>query len=159
MEIQEYSEDLQSMLEDFLESAYMIRGLKYEPDGLQSDTRNIRQTYYKDGGFFWVVKDEVSIVGSIALKILNQENRIGEIKRFFVLPSAQNSGLGTKLMKKLIIEAQESGIKRLRLDTMKKSVNALSLFKKFGFREIEKYNDNDLAEIFMELRFSGVQLG
>jgi ribosomal protein S18 acetylase RimI-like enzyme len=129
-------------------------GLEYQPDGLQSDTRKIREIYFNNGGFFWVAKDNNSIVGSIALKMINLDKRIGEIKRYFVLPSVQNKGIGSMLMEQLIVKAQKSGLKRLRLDTMKDSTNALSIYRKFGFKEIEKYNDNDIAEIFMELAIS-----
>ena len=154
MQIWEYSEDIQNELEDFLKFTYNAMGLEYQPDGLQSDTRKIREIYFNNGGFFWVAKDKNSIVGSIALKMINLDKRIGEIKRYFVLPSVQNKGIGSMLMEQLIVRAQKSGLSKLRLDTMKNSTKALSIFRKFGFKEIEKYNDNDIAEIFMELDIS-----
>ncbi|AUB35062.1 Acyl-CoA N-acyltransferase [Nostoc flagelliforme CCNUN1] len=35
---------------------------------------------------------------------------------------------------------------------MRKSIAARKIFEKYGFQEINKYNENEIAEIFMELK-------
>ena len=145
-----YQENDQSKLEDFMNIVYSVRGYQFDPDGMQSDIRNINRIYRDSGGDFWLIKDHDKIIGCIALKIINQTEKIGEIKRFFILPDYQGNGYGTMLMELLINESIKRGLKKLRLDTMKKSLQAISIFKKHYFYEIPKYNDNDIAEIFME---------
>ena len=145
-----FKPELQSELEVFLQAMCESRGQKFDPTGRQSDIRNIEAVYQGDGGDFWVLQSAGSIVGSIALKVVDREKRIGEIKRYFVLPSFQGQGLGRSLIGHAIDVAVGNGLERLRLDTMKSSQVALSIFRKNGFHAIEKYNDNDVAEIFME---------
>jgi ribosomal protein S18 acetylase RimI-like enzyme len=149
---QPLSADDQIALEGFLEVMYSSRGFQFDPAGLHSDIRNINEVYKKSGGDFWIIKDNNRIIGSIALKIINKNDKIGEIKRYFVLPDYQGQGFGKILMEWVIKESKKRNLKRLRLDTMKNSVKALSIFRKYGFYEVPKYNNNDLAEIFMEMK-------
>jgi len=46
--------------------------------------------------------------------------------------------------------AAELEFSRLRLDSIRDKAAALHLYKRFGFQEIERYNDNPHADIFME---------
>ena len=117
---------------------------------LPPDIRDIKKAYQECGGEFWLVEDKNLIVASIAIRIIDSEQRIGEIKRFFVLPTYQRQGIGEKLMASAIRFASEGGLNKIRLDTMKNSESAMIVFKKHGFYEIAKYNNNDVAQIFME---------
>ncbi|MHC5774017.1 GNAT family N-acetyltransferase [Nostoc sp.] len=152
MELISYSSEFQASLEEFLEIMYSYRGYKFEPTGLQSDIRNIENIYQIQGGNFWIMRKNAIVIGSIGLKILNKIDKIGEIKRYFVLPSYQGKGIGTLLMEHLLLNANKNELHILRLDTMRKSIVARKIFEKYGFQEINKYNDNEIAEIFMELK-------
>lgn len=150
MKCESFNENDQNELEEFMNIIYSVRGYKFDPSGLHSDVRNINGIYKFSGGDFWIIKENDLIIGSIALKIINQIEKIGEIKRYFVLPNYQGKGFGKMLMEYLINESKNRGLLKLRLDTMKESVKAISIFTKYGFYKIEKYNNNDFAEIFME---------
>lgn len=39
----------------------------------------------------------------------------------------------------------------MRLDTISTSANAIGLYRRLGFRDIDRYDDNPLADVFMEL--------
>ncbi|MBD2564286.1 MULTISPECIES: GNAT family N-acetyltransferase [Nostoc] len=150
MNLVSFNRGLQSKLEEFLIIICENRGHKFDPTGRQSDIRKIEDVYQSDGGNFWVLESAGSIVGTIALKIIDRKECIGEIKRYFVLPTLQGQGLGQMLIGHAIDVAIGNGLKKLRLDTMRQSKAAIYIFKKNGFYEIEKYNNNDVAEIFME---------
>ena len=150
MKCESFNENDQNKLEDFMNIVYSVRGYKFDAFGLHRDVRNINEIYKISGGDFWIIKDNDLIIGSIALKLINQKEKIGEIKRYFVLPNYQGKGFGKMLMEFLINESKNRGLLKLRLDTMKESLKAISIFRKYGFYEIQKYNDNDIAEIFME---------
>lgn len=60
--------------------------------------------------------------------------------------------MGTALLNKAINHAKAGPWIRVRLDTSSRSPSAVSLFRKQGFVEIPRYNDDPFAEIFMELR-------
>ena len=55
-------------------------------------------------------------------------------------------------MEHLLWNANKKELHILRLDTMRNSIAARKIFEKYGFQEINKYNDNEIAEIFMELK-------
>ncbi|MFT3736433.1 MAG: GNAT family N-acetyltransferase [Rhodocyclaceae bacterium] len=148
--------EMQADLEDFLQFMQESRGYKFDRANLPPDIANIKAAYRDCGGDFWVVKDNDTIVGSIALRTLDPHEGIAEIKRYFVLPAFQRRGIGGELMRHAIGVAIEGGVNRIRLDTMKKSEAALIVFRKFGFHEIPKYNNNEVAEIFMEKRLAAV---
>jgi putative acetyltransferase len=130
---------------------YASRGFVFDPEGLHSDIRSIELIYGETEGGFWLLKEEQSVIGTIGLKVIDTNKRIGEIKRFFVLPEYQDKGYGKSMMSQIVQFARQAELTKLRLDTEKQSYRALSVFRSFGFYEIPKYNDNDIAEIFMEL--------
>ncbi|MEH1906158.1 GNAT family N-acetyltransferase, partial [Nostoc sp.] len=121
MELISYSSEFQASLEEFLEIMYSYRGYKFEPTGLQSDIRNIENIYQIQGGNFWIMRKNAIVIGSIGLKILNKIDKIGEIKRYFVLPSYQGKGIGTLLMEHLLLNANKNELHILRLDLLQKS--------------------------------------
>lgn len=145
-----YTRDMQKIIDDFFNTMYSVRGLTYEPLGRHNDLRNIQTIYQVDGGDFWVIVSDKKIIGTIGLKILNREKCIGEIKRMAVLPEYQGKGYGRLLLNNLIDEAKKKSLTILRLDTIKSYKKALNLYRSTGFYEIESYNDNELAEVYME---------
>lgn len=150
MELLSFYAGLQNQLEQFLQLICDSRGHSFDPKGRQSDIRHIAQIYQRDGGDFWVMQSGGAIIGCIALKALDPQLGIAEVKRYFVSPARQGQGLGQKLIAHALAHATKNQFVTLRLDTMKSSHAALHIFKKIGFYEIAKYNDNDVAEIFME---------
>jgi putative acetyltransferase len=140
----------QHKLESFLQIMFASCGQAFDPAGRHSDIRHIAERYQRDGGDFWVLTSGNTLIATIALKIIDGAAGIGEIKRYFVLPDLQGQGIGAQLINHAIAAARARRLKILRLDTMKNSLAALSIFRKKSFYEIEKYNANEVAEIFME---------
>jgi ribosomal protein S18 acetylase RimI-like enzyme len=90
------------------------------------------------------------LVATLALRRL--PHNTAELKRFYVRADHQRNGLGTTLLRHMIAHARAQSFDALRLDTTRQSPAAIALFRKHGFVEIDRYNDNPRAEIFMELR-------
>lgn len=101
---------------------------------------------------------EEKVCGLGSLKSINAE--IGEIKRMFVDPTFRRIGAGQAILEGLLSEAKKVGYKKVRLDSPKFMAAAHSLYRNFGFREIEAYPEMEIpAEfkdylLFMELDFS-----
>ena len=95
------------------------------------------------------------VCGLRSLKSINPE--IGEIKRMFVDPTFRRIGAGQAILEGLLSEAKKVGYKKVRLDSPKFMEAAPSLYRNFGFREIEAYPEMEIpAEfkdflLFMEL--------
>lgn len=75
---------------------------------------------------------------------------IGEIKRMWVDPDRRGRGLGSQLLEHLESLSAELGHRIVRLDTNDTLTEALALYRRRGYREIERYNDNPYARCWFE---------
>lgn len=88
--------------------------------------------------------------GCIALRPLAlagaAEGSVAEVKRLYVQPRARGSGLGARLVERLIAEARAIGYRELKLDTLASMRAAQSLYRRFGFTECSPYYRNPIPE-------------
>jgi len=83
-----------------------------------------------------------------------------EIKRLYVRPAEQGSGLGRRLAERLIVRARDRGFATMRLDTLATMQAAQRMYRSLGFREVGAYYDNPLpGAIYLELDLRTVELG
>ena len=136
---------------------------KLEFDTLDSDILAIDETYgISNRGCFWVGEtnvDDVSetrqrhhqkIVGTTAIRNLRQLESTCELKRMYVRRGFRRLGIGQKLLDTAIDFAKSVGYSRLVLDSSKILNAARALYLKNGFVDIDRYNDNYRADVFME---------
>jgi GNAT superfamily N-acetyltransferase len=77
---------------------------------------------------------------------------VGEIKRMFVRPAARSRGVAGALLAELEDTARALGYDVVRLDTGPKQVHALSLYRRAGYVEVPRYNENPFACFWAEKR-------
>jgi GNAT superfamily N-acetyltransferase len=136
---------------------------KLEFDTFDSDIFAIEETYSKsNGGCFWVAETNVDddsatqqkhhqkIVGTTAIRNLKQFESTCELKRMYVRSGFRQLGVGQKLLDTAINFAKSVGYSRLVLDSSKILNAARALYLKNGFVDIDRYNDNYRADVFME---------
>ena len=92
------------------------------------------------------------LVGCGAVK--HHPSAISELKRLWVSPSARGLGLGRRLLAELEALAADSGARVARLDTHSALVEAISLYRSAGYREIPAFNDEPFADHWFEKRLS-----
>jgi DNA-binding MarR family transcriptional regulator len=73
-----------------------------------------------------------------------------EIKRMWVSPAARGLGLGRRLLVELEALAAESGARATRLETNRALVEAISLYRSAGYREVPALNDEPFADHWFE---------
>jgi DNA-binding MarR family transcriptional regulator/predicted GNAT family N-acyltransferase len=101
-------------------------------------------------GSFVVARLEGEPVGCGGLKTLDAGT--GEIKRVWTAAPARGLGVAGRIMRQLEETAKERGFGAVRLDTNRSLVEAQALYRKLGYREIGRYNDNPYADHFFEKR-------
>lgn len=103
------------------------------------------------GRFFLAVsEDRVLACGGLVWI----DEAIAEIKRMWVAPAARGRGLATRLLAFLEGAAAESGRPTVRLDTNPVLLEAIAMYRKHGYRDIERYNDNPYAGLWFEKTLS-----
>lgn len=126
-------------------------------DAVEEDIQQISKFQPPYGQLILAIYDG-KVCGLGSLKSINPE--IGEIKRMFVDPTFRRSGAGQAIIEGLLNEAKKVGYKKVRLDSPKFMEAAHSLYRRFGFRDIEAYPEMEIpAEfkdylLFMELDLS-----
>ena len=87
--------------------------------------------------------------GFVVLRDLPSIPRAGECKRLYVQPSARGHRIAEKLMDALESFAQAQGLDSIYLDSYHDLEAAIALYRKRGYTECERYNDNPQATIFL----------
>ncbi|WP_316861543.1 bifunctional helix-turn-helix transcriptional regulator/GNAT family N-acetyltransferase [uncultured Cohaesibacter sp.] len=106
------------------------------------------------GSFFIALSDGMPI-GCVGLK--GTDKGYAEIKRLWVSPSARGMGLARTMMEKVEQAAVPLGINLLRLDTNSVLHEAVAMYQKLGWREIERFNEDPYPDFFFEKRLQAEQ--
>jgi GNAT superfamily N-acetyltransferase len=142
-EIRKYSADLREKVLAFLGSVFPESGKSFEPAGRHSAFSDIERYFVG----FWCLFDDDDIIGTVAVKRLSDTDC--ELKGLYVYEKYHGMGLGHGLAKTAVDFARDSGFERIVLDTVSTYDKALRLYKKMGFRTIDRYNNNERADVFM----------
>ncbi len=85
-------------------------------------------------------------VGCGAVKFL--ADGLAEIKRMWISPSARGLGLGRRMLVELEDRAAEEGCTRVQLDTNGTLVEAIAMYRAFGYVEVAPFNDDPHATLW-----------
>ncbi len=99
------------------------------------------------GTFLLAVADGLP-VGCVGLK--GTGGPVAEIKRLWIDPAARGLGLAKRLMQDAETAARALGVRTLRLDTNSALPEALDLYRKSGWVEIARFNDDPYPDHFFE---------
>ena len=111
------------------------------------DMDEISTQYAAPAGTFLVLMDEERVVGTGAIRRLDEQTC--ELKRMWFLPAYRGRGYGAKMTEMLFEFARGAGYKRVKLDTLPELEAANKLYRRLGFHPIERYNDGP-GTVFME---------
>ena len=108
--------------------------LEPDPKTIDRDLDDI-EGFYADGVFDVLVADDGDIMGTVGLKPIR--DGVCELRKMYLKTSYRGRGHGVRLLKHAIASARGLGMRRIELETARVLEEAIGLYEKFGFKEIE----------------------
>jgi DNA-binding MarR family transcriptional regulator len=99
-------------------------------------------------GVFLLASGDGLPVGCVGLK--GTGGAVAEIKRLWIDPAARGLGVAKRLMREAEAAARDLGIRTLRLDTNSALPEALALYRRSGWVEIDRFNVDPYPDFFFE---------
>jgi ribosomal protein S18 acetylase RimI-like enzyme len=111
--------------------------MAFSHQGLDAELLSLADLYGSPNGRMLIAEDVHEILGGVAYKRVDKETC--EMKRLFVRSTANGRGLGRKLCEALMQAAVRDGFKTMRLDTTRDMVEAIGLYRAFGFKDVAPF--------------------
>lgn len=114
------------------------------------EINHLEMKYGVPYGRLYLIYCDEKLAGCIGLRKIDDQNC--EMKRLYIRSEFRGKKLGNILVKKIIEDAKEIGYSHMLLDTLPFLQSAIHIYKRFGFYEIESYNDSPMdTSIYMRL--------
>ncbi len=106
----------------------------------------------------WIASTDAVIVGAIALVVDTQVPARLRIERFNVHPDHQVQGVGGRLYRKVLQQAQERGVSSLNLWVLQDNARARSIYEAWGWTLVPGFvlanEPPDVLDVLYELKLS-----
>ncbi len=96
--------------------------------------------------------DNDKVIGAVAVKELDAASC--ELKSLYLLERYHGKGYGKRLLGKAVAYAKELGYRKMYLDSLSTSTKAVALYRRAGFVDTERYNQNERSDVFMVLELN-----
>lgn len=114
------------------------------------ELRHLDAKYGPPNGRLYLAYCDGELAGCIGLRKLDSQSC--EMKRLYVRPAFRGKRIGILLINKILSDAREIGYSHVLLDTLPFLESAIRMYKRFGFYEVESYNDSPMDNsIYMRL--------
>jgi N-acetylglutamate synthase-like GNAT family acetyltransferase len=127
-----FSPDLKEPIKT-LNVEWLTKYFKIEPKD-ERVLSNPQEEIIDKGGMIFYAKYKEVIVGTVSLIKMNDTEF--ELSKMAVTAGVQGLGIGNKMMEHCIKAAEEKHIKKIIIYSNRRLLNAIYLYKKYGFEEI-----------------------
>lgn len=149
----DFKKEVQSLFSEYTDM--LVQGDSTFKEYLQiqnydDELKHLEKKYGLPEGRLYLAYEDEKLAGCIGLKKIDEENC--EMKRLFVREQFRGKNIGNILIQKIIDDAREIGYQHMFLDTLPFLESAIHMYRKYGFYEIESYNDSPMENsIYMKL--------
>ncbi len=113
--------------------------------GFAEELKTLPGRYAEPGGFVLLAMDGERPCGCVGVRPIDVEK--AELKRLFVRPGLQGSGVGGKLFESAMAATQKLGYRSILLDTLPQMKIAQTMYIKKGFVETDSYIHNPVEGV------------
>ena len=138
-------EDIRVILNEYL--SFISKELIKPPWNFNLDiehevnfTMNNLDKFAEPDGRLLLVEVDSEVAGTISLRKIREDT--GEIKRMYIKPKFRGKKLGNLLIEEVIEISQRNEFSKLYLDTAHFMSSAISIYKKYGFKETTSYPES-----------------
>ena len=151
-----FEELLTEFFEEMIEKLVNIGGPSLPPDEAAAKTISTMELILPPRGrTLLATDDEGRLLGCGVLRRVG--SHAAEMKHMFVRSKARGTGLGRQLFQMRLREAERMGLRTLYADTVKGNLEMLTMYEKFGFSYIPRYdenaNDTELEPFLVYLKY------
>lgn len=140
-----YKKEFEPLLIEFLEQCLPESGRALDLQTRHGFYLDIEHSFKT----FWCMFDNDKIIGAVGVKEL--DNASCELKSLYLLEKYHGMGYGKRLLGKAIDYAKKMEYEKMYLDSLSTSTKAIGLYRRFGFTDTERYNENERSDVFMVL--------
>jgi ribosomal protein S18 acetylase RimI-like enzyme len=117
----------------------------------KTELDNLKEMYNSADGGIILCKDKGNFIACVAIRRISAD--VAELKRMYVQPAHQHTGVGKQLLENAIALAIKCKYKCIRLDTLNYMLPAINLYKKYGFYQIAPYYYNPISTaVYFEIK-------
>lgn len=109
------------------------------------ELEHLETKYGRPEGRLYLAYFEGELAGCIGLRRLDDVNC--ELKRLYIKPQFRGKKIARFLVKHIISQAKKIGYKHILLDTLPFLEPAINMYKKYGFYEVESYNNSPMDNL------------
>lgn len=138
-----------ALFREYARSIEHLCAASFAQQNLEEELRTLPGKYAEPAGCVLLAWDGTGTpVGCVALRPLERAahdppaERVCEMKRLYVRPTARGGGIGARLCADLIAFARAAGYSLMKLDTEPELESACELYARLGFVPIPRYNDD-----------------
>lgn len=114
------------------------------------ELKHLEKKYGMPSGRLYLLYVDDRLAGCVGIRKLDKQKC--ELKRLYVKPEFRGQQLGELLLERMMNDARRIGYKYMYLDTLPFLKTALKMYRRYGFEEIERYNDSPIDNtIFMRI--------
>jgi putative acetyltransferase len=133
-----------SVLADIVRSNLKANKLDIPGTAYFDDNLNHLSEFYLENRskrFYCVVEEDGNVIGGVGLDRFEYFEDCAEMQKLYLTDSAKGRGIGYKMIGVIEDKARELGYKKLYLETHSNLQVAIHIYKKCGYKEIEKPKD------------------
>ncbi len=119
--------------------------------GFAEEIAHLPGPYAPPDGALLLAFGNSGVLGCIAIKRLAPDE--AEIKRLYVVQQGRSLGVGRVLVATVLKEAARLGYREIKLDTLPHMIQAIALYRSFGFVPIAPYGSFPYPDLLCFGRF------